>query len=166
MSQPVILVLATTFGLAGVAKLSDRAPFEQLLAAVVDREVARWLALIVPAGELLLAVALLAGVQSRAVALITLAVLGAFSWALLRLRAQPRIPSCNCFGSGASDPAYGLLRNAALGALAGALLIAPADAAWSQPLPDLVAAATVALGAACAWHLSVALVPARRLAGR
>jgi len=83
------------------------------------------------------------------------------------LRAQPRKASCNCFGSGASDPAAGLVRNAALSALAVALVIAPhGDAVWAHPLADSVAAATLALGAACAWHLAGALAPVRRADSR
>ncbi|MDQ3678448.1 MAG: hypothetical protein M3401_16900, partial [Actinomycetota bacterium] len=102
-------------------------------------------------------------VQPRAVGLLTLAVLVAFSWALVRLRSQPRIPLCNCFGSGLRHPSGGLVRNAALSALAAAFVVAPhGGGAWSQPLADVVAAATVALGGACAWHLAAALAPVRR----
>lgn len=162
MSLAVMLVLATTFALAAVAKLRDRASFEQVLGAISGRVAARSLAFAVPAGELALAAALLAGVQPRAVALLTLAVLLGFSWALVRLRAQPHIPSCNCFGSSAGDPARGVVRNAALGALAVVLVIAPHGAAWSASLDDGVAALTVALGAACAWHLATALAPVSR----
>jgi len=167
MSQALMLVLATTFVLAAVAKLRDRVPFEQVLVAVVGHTAARPLTFAVPVGELALAAALIAGVQPRAVALLALAVLVAFSWALVRLRAQPRKASCNCFGSGASDPAAGLVRNAALSALAGALVLAPhGGAAWSHPLAELVAATTVALGAACAWRLAGALAPVRRAESR
>lgn len=161
-----MLVLATTFVFAAIAKLRDRAPFEQVLGAVAGETAARPLAFAVPVSELALAAALIAGVQPRAIALLTLAVLVTFSWALVRLRAQPRIPSCSCFGSGASDPADGLVRNAALGALAVALVIAPHGAVWSRPLAEVVAAATVALGAACAWHLAGALAPLRRVSSR
>ena len=162
-----MLVLATTFVLAAVAKLRDRVPFEQILATVAGRRPARALAYAVPVAELALAAALIAGVQPRAVALLTLAVLVAFSWALVRLRAQPRIASCNCFGSSTGDPSAGLVRNAALGVLALALVIAPhGDTAWSYPLADLLAAATVALGAACAWHLAGVLAPVRRADSR
>ena len=157
-----MLVLATTFVLAAIAKLRDRVAFEQVLVAVAGRTAARPLSFAVPVGELALAAALIAGVAPRAVALLALAVLVAFSWALVRLRSQPRTASCNCFGSNASDPAAGLVRNAVLGALAVALVLAPHGAAWSHPLAELVAAATVALGAACAWHLAGALAPVRR----
>ena len=161
-----MLVLATTFVLAAVAKLRERVPFEQVLATVAGRRPARALAYAVPVAELTLAAALIAGVQPRAVALLTLAVLVALSWALVRLRAQPRIASCNCFGSSTGDPSAGLVRNAALGVLALALVIAPHGAAWSHPLADSLAAATVALGTACAWHLAGVLVPVRRADSR
>lgn len=162
-----MLVLATTFVLAAIAKLRDRASFEQVLATIVGRRPARALAYAVPVAELALAAALISGVQPRAVALLTLAVLVAFSWALVRLHAQPRIASCNCFGSNAGDPSAALARNAALGASAVALVIAPhADAVWSYPVGNSVAAATVALGAACAWHLAGVLAPVRRAARR
>ncbi|MGH2841921.1 MAG: MauE/DoxX family redox-associated membrane protein [Solirubrobacteraceae bacterium] len=163
MSLGVMLVLATTFVLAALAKLRDRAAFEQVIAVIAGRAAARPLAFAVPVAELGLAGALLAGPQPRAVALLALAVLVAFSWALVRLRAQPEIPSCNCFGSSAGDPGRGLVRNAALGVLAVALVIAPhAGAPWTYAPADVVAAATVALGAACAWHLAGALVPVRQ----
>jgi uncharacterized membrane protein YphA (DoxX/SURF4 family) len=163
----MMLVLATTFVLAAVAKLRDRRSFEQVLAALTGRRAAPTLAIAVPVGELGLALMLLAGVKPLATALLTLAVLATFSWALARLRVQPRIPSCACFGSGSGDPVAGLARNAALCALAVALVIAPHDGAiWSLPPVDVVAAATVALGAACAWHLAAALVPVRRAANR
>lgn len=162
-----MLVLATTFVLAAIAKLRNRASFEQVLAAVVGPRPAGPLAFAVPSGELALAVALLTGAQPRAVALLTLAILVAFSGALVRLRAQPRIASCDCFGSTVSDPADGLMRNAALGVVAAVLAIAPhGGAAWSHPLAELVAASTVALGVACAWQLAVALAPARHAEGR
>jgi len=162
-----MLVLATTFVLAAVAKMRDRAPFEQVLRAIAGRRAAWTLAFSVPTGELALGVALLIGLRPRAVALMALAVLVAFSWALVRLRAQPHIPSCNCFGFSAGDPDHGLVRNAALAALAVALIVAPhAGPVWSAPLSDVVAAATLALGAACAWHLGLALSSAWRVAAR
>jgi len=164
-----MLVLATTFVLAAVAKLRDRRSFEQVLAVLAGWPAARPLAIAVPAGELALGFLLLAGLAPRATALLTLAVLAMFSWALVRLRAQPRIPSCACFGSGSGtgDLSRGLARNAALGALAAVLVIAPHEgAAWSASVADAVAAATVALGAACAWHLAAVLVPVRAVAGR
>jgi len=163
MSLAVMLVLASTFGLAAVMKLRHRASFQRVLAALAGDAAARTLVLVVPAGELALAATLLAGAQPRAVALATLAVLLVFSWTLVRLREQPQIPSCNCFGTSASDPAGGLARNAALSVLAVALVIAPhGGAAWSHPFADVVAAATVSLGAVCAWQLAAALAPARR----
>ncbi len=162
MSLGVLLVLATTFALAAIAKLRERAAFERVLVALAGRTAAAPLAIAVPVGELALAAALLAGVQPRAIALLSLAVLVALSRALVRMRAHPRIPSCNCFGSSTSDPAGGLARNAALGALAVALILAPhSGPAWSYRLEDVAAAATVALGAACAWHLATALAPVR-----
>jgi uncharacterized membrane protein YphA (DoxX/SURF4 family) len=162
-----MLVLATTFVLAAVAKLRDRPSFEQVLASLIGPRAACLSAVAVPVAELALAVVLVTGLRPRAAALLTLAVLVLFSWALARLRARPRIPSCACFGSGSGDPGAGLARNAALGLLAAALVVVPpAGALWSAPLGDVVGAATVALGAACAWHLAAALVPARRAAGR
>lgn len=162
-----MLVLATTFVLAAVTKLRDRASFQQVLVALAGRAAPRSLAFAVPVAELALAAALLVGIQPRAVALLTLAVLTAFSWALVRLRAQPQLPSCNCFGSGTRGPDGGLARNAALGALALALVVAPSGGAvWSQPLAELAAAASVAVGGACAWQLAAALVPVWRAAGR
>jgi uncharacterized membrane protein YphA (DoxX/SURF4 family) len=167
MALAVMLVLATTFVLAAVAKLRHRASFQAVLAVVAGRRAAPPLALAVPALELALAAALLAGIQPRAAAILTLAVLLTFSWALLRLQAQPRNPPCTCFGSGGGDPRGGLKRNAALAALAVALVLAPhRGAVTAASTEDLVGAATVALGAACAWHLTAVLVPVRRTAQR
>jgi len=156
MSQAVMLVLAATLLVAALAKLRAPGPFAAVLATLVGPRHVRPLSFAVVLGELTLAVALLSGTHGRAVALVTLAVLAGFSAALLALRKSATdIPSCNCFGARSGDPADGLARNAALAALAVALVIAPVgEPAWSVALEDLVAAATVAVGAACCWQLA------------
>jgi uncharacterized membrane protein YphA (DoxX/SURF4 family) len=167
MSQAVMLVLAATFAVAAVAKLRAPAAFAASLETLAGSRAARPLALAVPAGELALAGALLAGVAPRAVAALALALLAAFTWALLRMRAAGAAP-CNCFGArAAGDPSDGLARNAALGALALVLVIAPTSApGWSYPVSDVVAAATVAIGVCCAWQLARALALIAGLARR
>lgn len=168
MSAAVILVLAVTFAAAAVHKLRDRQPFVATLDALVPGRLARPLSLAVPAGELLLAAALVAGVLPRLVALLAIAALAAFSLALVRLRAAARgraaIP-CNCFGAaGDGDPATGLVRNGLLMALAVAALLWPVGGPlWALPPAELAGATTVALGLLCCWQLSAALlVPALR----
>ena len=103
-----------------------------------------------PAAELALAVALVAG-GGRAAAAAALAVLIAFTAVLRRLGSVP----CRCFGAGGDgDPRAGQVRNALLGAVALALVVWPAPAIWDAPVRELAGALTVALGLTCAWLLA------------
>lgn len=169
MSAAVILVLAVTFAAAAVAKLRDREPFVATLKALVPTRAAAPLARALPAGELVLAGALVAGVVPRLTALLVLGALAVFSLALLRLRAaggtgasagpaRSVIP-CNCFGAaGDGDPATALVRNGLLATLAVVAVVWPVGGPlWALPAGELAGAATVALGALCAWQLGVVI---------
>jgi hypothetical protein len=169
-----ILLLAGTFALAAVAKLRDRAPFRATVGLVVRRSRATTaIAWLVPAAELALAAWLLSGAAPRAAGLAALVLLAAFSVALAavgratRAAAADAVLPCNCFGTGAGgDVADGRRRNLAL-ALAAAVLVAwPPDG--RPDVEQALGAATVAIGAVCAWQLALALVAARRapLTGR
>jgi uncharacterized membrane protein YphA (DoxX/SURF4 family) len=148
VAAAVCLLLAGTLAWAGAAKAADPAPFRVTLRALAAPG---WLVAAVPAAELGLAGLLVAGVAPRLTAAAVLALLAAFTVALGRLGSVP----CNCFG--ASDGGAGPLRNALLGAGALALLVWPAGPLWSAGASELAGAATVAVGAACAWRLTLAL---------
>lgn len=170
MSAAVTLLLAVTFVAAAVAKLRAPQPFVATLQTLVPARMAAPLARAVPVGELALAAALLTAVAPRATALAVLAVLAGFSTVLVRLRRGPAgadgpaVLPCNCFGAGDGDPSTGLVRNGLLALLAVAAAVWPLDGpVWTLPAAQLAGAATVALGAACVWHLATALVPLTRL---
>jgi thiol-disulfide isomerase/thioredoxin len=135
------LFLALVFGLAGVAKLADRAGSRQ---ALVDFGLPEWLArplgVLLPLAELAVAVALLPVVSAwwgavAAVALLLLFVVG-MTVTLLR----GRRPNCHCFGQLHSAPVGGatLVRNILLVLVAGGLVLAgssgigvgPSAVAW------------------------------------
>jgi uncharacterized membrane protein YphA (DoxX/SURF4 family) len=164
MSAAATLLLAVTFAAAAIAKLRAPQPFVATLTALVSARAARPLARAVPVLELALAAALVAGLAPRLMALVSLVLLGVFSLALGRLRQDPGLPSCNCFGAG-GDPGGGLVRNALLAVAALVVLVAPLDGPlWSLSASELAGGATVAVGAACCWLLARALVPILRMA--
>ncbi len=168
MATASILLLAGTFALAAVAKLRDLGPFRRTVGLVVRRPGATSaIAWLVPAAELALAAWLVSGAAPRAAGVAALALLAAFSLALTavgratRAAAADVVLPCNCFGTGAGgDVADGRRRNVALAVVAAVLVAWPPDG-----MPDVeqgLGAATVALGAVCAWQLAVALAAARR----
>jgi len=164
VSAAATLLLAVTFAAAAIAKLRDPQPFVATLSALVSPRAARPLARAVPIGELALAAWLLTGAAPRAAALVALAALALFSLQLRRLKADPGLPSCNCFGGG-GDPSGGLLRNALLALAAVVALVWPVDGAvWTLSASALAGAATVALGVVCAWTLGRALDSLLRVA--
>jgi uncharacterized membrane protein YphA (DoxX/SURF4 family) len=164
MSAALTLLLAVTFSVAAIAKLRDPRPFVATLRALVPGPAAAPLARAVPIGELLLAALLVTGLAPRVAALLALVALAVFSVALSRLRQDPSLPGCNCFGGGVADPQAGLVRNGLLGLAALALVAWPMDGAlWTQSAAALAGAVTVAVGAACVWQLGGALVSTLRL---
>jgi uncharacterized membrane protein YphA (DoxX/SURF4 family) len=148
VAAAVCLLLAGTLAWAGAAKAADPAPFRATLRVL---SAPGWAAVAVPVVELALAALLVTGIAPRVTAAAVLVLLAAFTVVLGRLGTVP----CHCFG--ADDGRAGRLRNALLGAGAIALLAWPAGPLWDAGASELAGAATVAVGAACAWRLAVAL---------
>src|SRR5918912_4623127 len=124
------MVLALVFGVAGVAKLADRAGSQQ---ALRDFGLPGWLAspvgVLLPLVELGVAVALLPVASAwwgaiAATALLLLFVVG-MSVTLLR----GRRPACHCFGQLHSAPVGGptLIRNLVLALVAGGVVLSGAS---------------------------------------
>jgi uncharacterized membrane protein YphA (DoxX/SURF4 family) len=153
VAAAVCLLLAGTLAWAGAAKAADPAPFRATLRAL---SAPAWLVVGVPASELALAGLLVAGVAPRVTGAAVLALLTGFTVALAQLGSVP----CHCFG--ASDGPAGRARNALLAAGAVVLVAWPSGPLWSVGASELAGAATVAVGAVCAWRLAVALVAAGR----
>ena len=131
-----LLVLTGVFGVAGVAKLLDRAGTRRALEAFgAPRRLAPAGAVLLPCAELAIAAALFPPATARWGALAALAVLAVFCVAIARALRSGATPDCNCFG-GLTQTEAGrgtLLRNVLLGALA-----APAAAgAGGQPVGAL-----------------------------
>jgi len=147
MTVALCVLLAGSFATAAVAKLRDR---RGLRATLRTLGAPAWLEFAVPAVELGLAAALLAG-AGRVAAACAFALLAAFSAVLGRLGTVP----CRCFGAGSDgDPRSGQVRNALLGVAAAALVVWPAAAVWAVPVREMLGAATVAAGLSCVWLLA------------
>lgn len=110
------VAVGAAFVLAGAAKVAR--PSWTVEAAALG--VPRWLALPVPAVELLVGAGLAVGVARRPLAWVAVAMLVAFSAVIARTLAQGHRPACACFGAWSSRPigASSLARNALLAALA------------------------------------------------
>jgi Methylamine utilisation protein MauE len=118
------VVLAVAFAFAGGAKLADRqataAGFDALGLSHPNQR-----AIQVPTVELSTAVVLLVAPVGGAV--LVLLLLGLFSWFLVRRLRSGSTAPCLCFGAVRTRPIswLDLVRNAALGAVAIAVLAAP-----------------------------------------
>lgn len=136
-------VLAATFAWAGAAKLGR--PSETAAGfAALGLGAAAALARIVPALELLLAVALL--VAPRIGGAVALVLLAAFCVVLVRALRRGVKVRCACFGQ-AGGPALSvvdLVRNGLLGLLAGLALAADQPRVPSLPASGLMASAVLA----------------------
>ncbi len=128
---PALLVcrvlLATTFLVAGVAKLADFAGARR--AAVefgVPERLAGLVGRVLPVAEIAVAVALVPLFSTRFGALGATVLLGCFSAAIAIALAQGRSPNCRCFGQVHGAPAgwRTLIRNFLLLAVAGFVAIA------------------------------------------
>ncbi len=132
------LALALVFLVAGVAKLRDQPGARQ---AIVDfglpAPLARPLALLLPLGELVVAVAVVPTATAWWGALALLALLVAFSVGIGANLARGRRPACHCFGQVGAGPIgwQTLLRNAVL-ALAAGLVLALGPGASPLALVD------------------------------
>jgi peroxiredoxin len=139
MDDALVLIrlgLAAVFLVAGVAKLRDRPGSRQALVdfGVSDRAAAP-LHLVLPATEIVTAVALLFAPTAQLGAGASLILLGAFIAGLTRVLRRGEAPDCHCFGQVHSEPASWLTvaRNAGF-AVAAAFVLAggggPALTAW------------------------------------
>lgn len=123
------LLLAALLGVAGVAKLFDRAGSRSaLLDFGVPTRLARPTAIMLPLVELFTAAALVPRSSARLGALLAVILFSAFTIAIGAALVRGRRPDCHCFGKLHSSPAgwptFG--RNAGLAALAGAVF-------WLEP---------------------------------
>lgn len=155
----VPFLLAVAFFWAAVAKASRPSAWRNaLIGYQLPHSIVMPALVLVPVAEIVAGVLLSAGgVASKAGAALSVALLAAFSLAVLRARRirGDRLP-CGCFGgSGSRDFRLMLVRNAALGAVAAAILLVPAVARYELETPDaaqMLPALLVALGAVLiAW---------------
>lgn len=170
------IALALVFAWAGVAKVLRFADWTSALVAYrLTGPLRATAAVAVPAAEFGVVALVMAG-ATRAAAALTVALIAAFSLALVRARASGegaedgRLP-CGCFGKvKARDYRLMLLRNALIGALAAALLLSGRNAPFlegiSAPeggelLPALLGLAGVLLGGWLIYE-SVASLKGRR----
>jgi uncharacterized membrane protein YphA (DoxX/SURF4 family)/thiol-disulfide isomerase/thioredoxin len=175
------LVLASVFGVAGVAKLADRGGVHSALTAFgVPARVAPLGARLLPALELLVAICLLIPLTSSWSAILALALLLVFVTAIAVNMARGREPECHCFGRLHSAPVgWGTLsRNGLLAALGGVVVAAEPSASKLSPVGWVahLNAAEVALcavagvlgfvAAAQGWFLLQLLRQHGRLLGR
>ena len=84
ISLTLLMLLASVFALAAAAKCMSHQHFAAILGKLVPRPFVRFLATAIPASEILLAIWLLSGIASRSAAVVSIAVLGVFSMALLQ----------------------------------------------------------------------------------
>lgn len=132
------IVLSAVFGVAGVAKLVDRAGSRKSLTEFgVPELVAPTVAWLLPAMELSFAVALLRSSWAAWGAIGALLLLGMFVAGIANSMMRGRRPACRCFGQLHSSPAgwTTLVRNMVLAGLA-ALIV------WQGPGASVIAAVT------------------------
>jgi peroxiredoxin len=123
----VRLILAAVFGVAGVAKLADRAGSRKALAGFgVPESLSAPLALMLPLTEIVIAVALLPLSTAWVGGTGALALLLAFSIGIGVNLARGNSPDCHCFGQLHSEPVSWKVfaRNLALAVMAGLIIVA------------------------------------------
>lgn len=116
------VLLAGMFGVAGIAKLADRAGVRRMIAGFgVPAKAAAPLGWALVAGELGVALALLLGPAASAGAMGALVLLAGFSIAIAVNVARGRTPACHCFGRLHSAPVgwSTVARNGLLATIAG-----------------------------------------------
>src|ERR1041384_582285 len=120
------VLLALVFGVAGIAKLADRAGSQQ---ALRDFGLPGWLAspagVLLPMLELGVAVALLAAVSAWWGAVVAMALLVLFVVGMGLSLLRGRRPACHCFGQLYLAPVGGstLIRNLILAMVAGGVVL-------------------------------------------
>lgn len=144
------LVLAACFGLAAVAKLADREGATSSLAGFgVPGALVSPASLVLPAVELVIAVALIATPTATVAAAAALCLLAIFSVALGVRLARGERPECHCFGRLSVKPVSwsAMARNAALGGIAAVVVLAGPGTSATAWTGDLGAAGRVGLAA-------------------
>jgi Methylamine utilisation protein MauE len=146
------IALAAVFALAAVTKLADlRGSRDAVAGFGVPERLAGPLGLLLPLGELAVAVALLPAESTRIGALGATLLLTVFVVAIGLSLARGTAPDCHCFGQIHSEPVgwRSLARNGVLAAIAIFVVVAgwrqggPSAIAWIGQLSD---AAAVAVG--------------------
>jgi hypothetical protein len=153
------LLLAGVLGIAGVAKLADRAGSRQALQDFgVPTALASPLGILLPLAELAVAVALVPTVTAWGGAVGALALLLLFLVAISLTLAKGRAPACRCVGQLSSAPAGWptLVRNGLLAGLAGVVIwhgphdVGPRALSWLEALTPIqlggVGAGVIVLG--------------------
>lgn len=162
-----LLVLACVFGLAGVAKLLDRAGTRRAVQAFgTPPRLVRAVAALLPLAELAIAASLIPSATARWGALAAATLLAVFCAAIIRALRSGATPDCNCFG-GLSQTEVGrgtLLRNLLLGGVAGLAAVGASDppigalnwvtvpAARDRPVVIVLVSCLAMLGWVC-WQL-------------
>lgn len=163
-------LLAVAFFWAAIAKASHPSAWRSALVGYrLPKGAVTPVLVAVPAAEIAAGVLLSAGgAASKAGAALSVAMLAGFSLTVLRARRLQgdRLP-CGCFGgSGSRDYRLMLVRNAALGGVAAAILLVPAVARYEleTPAPEQwLPAVLVALGVVLvAWLVTTVAKGARR----
>ncbi len=166
-----VAVFAFTFAWASVSKLVTWRRWTKTVSAHrLPGPVPAVVAVSVPVAEAAVVVLGLAGLQ-RASAVWALALLVAFTIETVRVGSHGRAP-CGCFGGrGEADVSMVLARNAALGAAAVVVLLAPSGAPtihWpglpdaSEMVPAALATGAVVVAAVTMWRSSAWLGTGRR----
>lgn len=123
----VRISLAAVFGVAGIAKLADRAGSEK---AIVDfglpEGAAKPLAILLPLGEIAIAVLLLFVETAWVSSILALGLVLIFIGGIIYNMARGNAPDCHCFGQIHSEPVGWsvLIRNLVLAAVVGLVILA------------------------------------------
>lgn len=159
------VVLAGAMALAGAAKLADRDGTRIAAAGFgVPWAAAGVVAVVLPPLELAIAVLLIIPATAGVSALLTAALLSAFSIAIAAAVARGRKVECRCFGAASGRPAGlpAIARNVALGVGAVVVVASPSARAVAWPSGLDGGSAAAGFAAATALGLPVVLVLLRR----
>jgi methylamine dehydrogenase accessory protein MauD len=152
------LALAAVFGVAGVAKLADRAGSQQAMRGFgLGGRLAEVLGVLLPFGELAVAIALIPVGSAWWGAVGALCLLASFGVAIALNLARGRTPECHCFGQLHSVPVgwRTLVRVAALALVAGLVVAQGPGAPYDSATAWLGRLNTSALAAISASVLAV-----------
>ena len=135
------LAVAGVFVWAAIPKVLDPGAFAEDISNyhLVPDDAVGWIAMIVPVLELVVAFALITGVESKGAALVAAGMLVAFTAAMGQAMARGIDLSCGCFGSETTtEVGWGPIgRNAAMIAGCAFVLVAP-EARWRSVSPKRV----------------------------